>query len=85
MHRLCAATCNISAQGFVPLPNEVCVLLNFMMFASLYRLLREETEEAEALREKEATEEAERQRVRASIMGRLKRPASPLAELTLPA
>ena len=61
------------------------MLLNYMMFASLYRLLREQTEEAEALMEKEAAEEAERQRVRASIVGRLKRPVSPLAELALPA
>ena len=59
--------------------------LLYIMCASLYRLLKEETEEAEALREKEAAEEAERQRVRASIMGRLKRPVSPLAELAVPA
>ena len=42
----------------------------------LCRLLREETAEATALREKEAAEEAERQRVRASIRGALKKPVS---------
>jgi len=40
------------------------------------RLLREETAEAEAVREKEAADEAERQRLRASIRGALKRPVS---------
>ena len=42
----------------------------------LCRLLREETAEAAALREKEAAEEAERQRVRASVRGALTRPVS---------
>ncbi|CAL5219052.1 g812 [Coccomyxa viridis] len=48
------------------------------------RLLREETAEAAALREKEAAEEAERQRVRASIRGALKKPGGAEADGNAP-
>ena len=46
-------------------------------------MLREETAEAAALREKEAAEEAERQRVRASVRGALKRPVCFTTKMSL--